>query len=123
MPIANTDLSKFLAGHATNILEMSEIEGFSFSLRESDKCVTAECTLPDGTIRYIIFEDHRVSNPHGEKPHVCNQWHKALGKPISFTMGKEIVENDKRVRILSACAIMCITQTSAYKEMKEAIFA
>lgn len=123
MLTAETSLSNFLKTFADEITQLCLSEGFMFEARETTSSVTVRCTLPDGYTRFIVFDDHRIENPHGEKQHVCNQWHKGLGDPISFTLGKNITDTQKVSKIISACAMMCITQTEAYKKIKEAVFA
>lgn len=123
MLTAEYSLSTFLTENRTLFLKFALREGVTFSVKESSRCVTVRCKLPNGHIRFIVFDDHRVDNPHGEKPHVCNQWHKAVGDPISFTMGKEITDATKLHNVLQAAAIMCLTQSKAYSEIKEKIFS
>lgn len=114
--------SAFLTENANKLLGLCIKEGFTFSVKESSRCITVRCTLPNGHIRFVIFDDHRTENPHGSKPHVCNQWHKAVGDPVSFTMGKMVSDTSQLQNILRAVAIMCLTQSEAYSEMKASIF-
>ncbi len=123
MQTAETSLSAFLVENKGLLLELALLEGFEFSVRQSLSSVTVRCELPNGHVRYIVFDDHRVENPHGGKPHVCNQWYKAIGAPISYTMGNEIKDEDFLQRVLQATAVMCLTQSKAYDEMKVGIFS
>lgn len=122
MPTAEKSFSAFLTENADHILKLCLLEGFVFSVKESSRCITVRCTLPNGHIRFVVFDDHRIDNPHGGKPHVCNQWHKAVGDPISFTMGKDITDSSQLQNVLRAVAVMCLTQSDAYNEMKAHIF-
>jgi hypothetical protein len=122
MQTAECSFSAFLAENADHLLELCQKEGFTFSVKESSRCITVRCTLPNSHVRFIIFDDHRVENPHGGKPHVCNQWHKAVGDPVSFTMGKELTNVSRLKSVLRATAVMCLTQSEAYNEMKAQIF-
>jgi hypothetical protein len=122
MPTADISFNSFLNKNTETILTICLREGFQFSVKESASSVTVRCTLPDSTVRFIVFDDHRTNNPHGGKPHVCNQWHKALGEPLSFTTGKQVTDAVKHKKVLLAVSIMCMTQSSAYTKMKESIF-
>lgn len=122
MPIAEASLSDFLSENADRILDLAEKEGFTFSVREGPRCITVRCTLPDGHVRFVVFDDHRVENPHGGKPHVCNQWYKAIGDPISYTMGKDVSNLSLIKKALRTTAVMCLTQSEAYNDMKTSIF-
>lgn len=122
MPTAEQSLSRFLSEYAEHLLELAQREGFAFSVRETARCVTVRCTLPDGHVRYVIFEDHRIENPHGGKPHVCNQWHKAIGEPTSYIMGREVQDVSLIQKALRATAVMCLTQSEAYNKIKKEIF-
>ncbi|MBP6949031.1 MAG: hypothetical protein KBC41_03085 [Candidatus Pacebacteria bacterium] len=123
MQTVKKSFSDFLNENKQRILELCLLEGFTFSIKESVRCVTVKCTLPDGHVRFVIFDDHRIENPHGEKPHVCNQWHKAIGDPISYSMGKDLTDMSKFQKALSATAVMCLTQSEAYNDMKVQIFS
>lgn len=122
MQTAEKTLSRFLEKFCAEITELCLLEGFKFQIKETERSITVKCTLPDGYVRFIVFDDHRKENPHGEKPHVCNQWYKGLGLPLSFTIGSDVKDITKVSKIISACALMCITQTKAYTEIKEMIF-
>lgn len=122
MPTAESSFSAFLAENADHLLLLCRKEGFAFSVKESSRCITVRCTLPGGHVRFVIFDDHRIENPHGGKPHVCNQWHKAVGDPISYTMGKDMADASQLESVLRATAVMCLTQSEAYNTMKETIF-
>ena len=122
MLTAEKSFSAFLAENADHLLELALKEGFVFSVKESARSITVRCTLPNGHVRFVIFDDHRINNPHGEKPHVCNQWHKAVGDPISFTVGKEVTDASQLQNVLRATAVMCLTQSDAYNDMKAHIF-
>jgi hypothetical protein len=122
MPTAEKLFSAFLTRNADHLVDLCLSEGFVFSVRESSRCVTVRCILPSGNVRFVVFDDHRIENPHGEKPHVCNQWHKAIGDPISFTMGEEITCASQLRKVLRATAVMCLTQSEAYNDMKVDIF-
>lgn len=122
MQTVEKPFSAFLSENADHLLELCVKEGFRFSVKESSCCVTVRCTLPDGYIRFIVFDDHRIQNPHGGKPHVCNQWHKAIGEPVSYTLGKEITDVSQLQRILRTTAVMCLTQSEGYIEMKSQVF-
>ena len=122
MPTAEKSFSVFLAENADRLLLLCQKEGFAFSIKESSRSITVRCTLPSGYVRYVVFDDHRTLNPHGGKPHVCNQWHKAVGDPISFTMGKEVTDVTRLQSVLRATAVMCLTQSDAYNDMKAQIF-
>ncbi len=122
MSTAEKSFSSFLAENADQILKLCQKEGFVFLVKESAQCITVRCTLPSGYVRFIVFDDHRIENSHGGKPHVCNQWHKSVGDPISFTMGKEVTSTSQIQNVLRAIAIMCLTQSDAYNEMKAQIF-
>ncbi len=122
MPTAEKSFSAFLTRNAAHLLDLCLLEGFTFFAKESSRCVTVKCTLPSGYVRYIVFDDHRIESPHGGKPHVCNQWHKAGGTPISFTVGNEIGDKARLQSVLQATAIMCLTQSEAYSDMKAQIF-
>ena len=122
MPTAEKSFSAFLAENADHILELCLSEGFAFLAKESPRCITVRCTLPSGYIRYIVFDDHRIENPHGGKPHICNQWHKGGGDPFSFTIGKEVTDTQQLRKVLRASAVMCLTQSEAYNDMKTNIF-
>lgn len=123
MLTAEKTFSTFLVENAESLLSLARKEGFIFSVKESSRCVTVRCVLPDGHVRFVVFDDHRTVNSHGGKPHVCNQWHKTIGDPISFTMGKDVSDVLKLQNILRATAIMCLTQSKAYHEMKDEIFS
>ncbi len=123
MQTADKSFSIFLAKNRDLILELCLSEGFVFLVKESSRCITVRCTLPSGYVRFVIFDDHRIENPHGGKPHVCNQWHKAVGDPISFTMGRDMADTLQLQNVLRATAIMCLTQSEAYNEMKIQIFS
>jgi hypothetical protein len=114
--------SAFLAENANHLLGLCLLEGFAFSVKESSRCVTVRCVLPSGYVRFVVFDDHRIESPHGGKPHVCNQWHKAVGDPISFTMGEDLTDASRLQSVLRATAVMCLTQTDAYGSMKADIF-
>lgn len=122
MPTADISFNSFLNKNTETILTICLREGFQFLVKESALCVTVRCTLPDSTVRFIVFDDHRTKNPHGGKPHVCNQWHKALGEPLSFTIGQKVSDSVKLKKILLATGVMCMTQSLAYAQMKESIF-
>lgn len=122
MPTAKKTLSTFLTENAENLLTLSIDEGFVFSVKESSQCITVRCRLPNNHVRFVIFDDHRTENPHEGKPHVCNQWHKAMGDPISFTIGSPISDPEKLHKVLLAVSVMCITQSDGYTVIKEAIF-
>lgn len=122
MPTAEKSFCTFLTENADHLLDLCLKEGFVFSVKESSRCITVRCTLPNGHVRFVVFDDHRIENPHGGKPHVCNQWHKALGDPISFTMGKEATNASQLQSVLRATAVMCLTQSDAYNDMKAHIF-
>lgn len=122
MLTAEHSFSAFLTENADYILELCLLEGFMFSVKESSRSITVRCTLPNGYVRFIIFDDHRIENPHGGKPHVCNQWHKAVGDPVSYTMGKDTVDASRLQDVLRATAVMCLTQCEAYNEMKWKLF-
>ncbi len=122
MSIAEKSFSAFLLENAGHLLEHCLKEGFTFSVKEGSQCITVKCILPSGYVRFVIFDDHRTENPHGGKPHVCNQWHKAVGDPISFTMGKEVSSDLQLQSVLQATAVMCLTQSDAYSDMKSKIF-
>ena len=109
--------------NADRILGTCEDEGYVFVVKRSPKCIVVRCALPDGNVRYIIFDDHRIDNPHGGKPHVCNQWHKALGVPLAYTIGEDVTDQNLLKRVLLAASVMCITQSAAYAEMKEQLFS
>lgn len=123
MQTANSVFSSFLAKNADQILDLCLAEGFTFRATESPACVTVRCTLPSGYVRYIIFDDHQTTNAHGGKPHVCNQWHKGDAVPISYEAGKDITETERLQHILRATAIMCLTQSDAYNDMKARVFS
>lgn len=123
MQTADKSFSIFLAKNRDLILELCLSEGFVFLVKESSRCITVRCTLPSGYVRFVVFDDHRIENPHGGKPHVCNQWHKAVGDPISFTMGRDMADALQLQNVLRATAIMCLTQSEAYNEMKIQIFS
>lgn len=123
MPTAENSFSLFLIENVDQLLELCQKEGFAFSVKESSRCITVRCRLPNGYIRFVVFDDHRIENLHGGKPHVCNQWHKAVGDPISFTMGKEVTDASQLQSVLRATAVMCLTQSDAYNDMKAQIFA
>lgn len=123
MPIAERSFSAYLTENADHLLKLCLSEGFVFSVKESSRCITVRCTLPSGYIRFVVFDDHRTENPHGGKPHVCNQWHKAVGDPLSFTIGKEVTDTSRLQSVLRATAVMCLTQSDAYNEMKAQIFS
>lgn len=122
MPTAENSLSTFLTENANKILGLALKEGFVFSVKESSRCITVRCILPDGHIRFVVFDDHRIENPHGGKSHVCNQWHKAVGDPVSYTMGKDVADASQLQNVLRAVAIMCLTQSDAYNDIKAQIF-
>ena len=122
MPTANSSFSAYLAKNRDQILELCLAEGFVFSVKESARCITVRCTLPSGYVRFVVFDDHRIINPHGGKPHVCNQWHKAVGDPISFTMGRDLADTSRLQEVLRATAVMCLTQSEAFNDMKAKIF-
>ena len=122
MPIAEKPFSAFLTENADYLLELCLVEGFVFSARESSRSITVRCTLPNGYIRFIVFDDHRIENPHGGKPHVCNQWHKAVGDPVSYTLGKDVLDASQLQNALKATAVMCLTQSDGYNIMKAEIF-
>lgn len=122
MPIAETSFSTFLTENVDQLLLLCQKEGFVFLVKESSRSITVQCTLPSGYVRYVVFDDHRIENPHGGKPHVCNQWYKAVGDPISFTMGKEVTDLSRLQSVLRATAVMCLTQSDAYNDMKAQIF-
>lgn len=122
MLTAEFSFDSFLKENAGDILSICYQEGFNFLVKESSRCITVQCILPDSTVRFIVFDDHRLENPHGGKPHVCNQWHKSLGDPLSFTTGRIITDDSKRRKILLAVSVMCITQSAGYAKMKESIF-
>lgn len=122
MPTAENSFSTFLSENANHILKLCLLEGFVFLVKESSRCITVRCTLPNGHVRFVVFDDHRIENPHGEKPHVCNQWHKAVGDPVSYTMGKDVTDSSQLQNILRAVAVMCLTQSDAYNSMKAQIF-
>jgi len=122
MRIAEKSFDGFLHDNADIIFQICKREGFKFEVRESSRCITVRCELPSGVVRFVIFDDHRIENPHGGKPHVCNQWHKAVGDPISFTMGNTIANHELIYKVLLATGVMCITQSEAYNEMKTQIF-
>lgn len=123
MLTAEKSFSAFLTQNADHLLELCLSEGFVFSVKESARCITVRCMLPDGYIRFVVFDDHRTVNPHGGKPHVCNQWHKAVGDPVSYTMGKELTDALQLQSVLRATAVMCLTQSNAYNDMKTKIFS
>ena len=104
-------------------LELCRNEGVLFSARTNKETVVVECTFLQGNKRYILFEDHRTENSHSNVPHICNQWSSAVGAPISFTFGEEITNHQILANALQAAAVMCITQSDAYKAMKAKIFA
>lgn len=122
MLTAEKSFSAFLTENADKLLDLCVKEGFKFSVKESLRCITVRCTLPNGHIRFVVFDDHRIENPHGGKPHVCNQWHKAVGDPISYTMGKDVTDASKLQNVLRTTAVMCLTQSDAYNDMKAQIF-
>lgn len=122
MLTAENSFSAFLIENADHILKLCLLEGFAFSVKESSRCITVRCVRPSGYVRFIVFNDHRIENPHGGKPHVCNQWHKAVGDPLSFTMGKEVTNASQLMSVLRATAVMCFTQSDAYDDMKAQIF-
>lgn len=122
MPTANSLFSAYLAENADLILRLCLAEGFVFSVKESARCITVRCTLPSAYVRFVVFDDHRIINPHGGKPHVCNQWHKAVGDPISFTMGRDLADTSRLQEVLRAAAVMCLTQSEAFNDMKAKIF-
>lgn len=122
MPTAEKSFSSFLFENADHILKLALKEGFVFSVKESSRRITVRCMLPNGHIRFVVFDDHRVENSHGNKPHVCNQWHKAVGDPVSFTLGKDITDTSQLENVLRATAIMCLTQSDAYDKMKVQLF-
>ncbi len=122
MSTAEKSFSAFLAEHADHLLLLCQKEGFVFSVKESARSITVQCTLPSGYVRFVVFDDHRIENPHGGKPHVCNQWYKAVGDPISFTIGKDVTDASQLKSVLRATAVMCLTQSEAYNEMKVQIF-
>jgi hypothetical protein len=122
MPTADKPFSYFLTENADKILELALEEGFAFSVKECSRSVFVQCTFPDGHTRFICFDDHRVENPHGGKPHVCNQWYKEVGTPVSYKMGKSVTDVPRLQNVLRAVAVMCLTQTEAYNGMKVQIF-
>ncbi len=122
MLTAESLFSAFLSKNADHILKLCLAEGFVFLVKESSRCVTVRCTLPNEYVRFVIFDDHRIENPHGSKPHICNQWHKAVGVPVSYTMGKDVTDGVQLQNILRATAIMCLTQSEGYDDMKAQIF-
>lgn len=122
MLTANHPFSDFLSENANHLLGLAQKEGFVFLVKGSSRCVTVRCTFPDGHVRFVIFDDHRDENSHGGTPHVCNQWHKADGDPISFTVGKEMPDASRLQNVLRATAVMCLTQSEAYNEMKAQVF-
>ncbi len=123
MQTAEKPFSAFLNKVADQLVELCLAEGFVFSVKESSRCMTVRCTLPDGYVRFIVFDDHRIQNPHGGKPHVCNQWHKAIGDPMSYTLGKDVTDATKLQNILRATAVMCLTQCETYTGMKLGLFS
>ncbi len=122
MSTTDKSFSAFLAENAGHFLELCLLEGFVFSVRKSAHRITIRCALPSGIVRFVIFDDHRVASPHGGKPHVCNQWYKAVGDPLSFTMGEEVNDASRLQSVLRATAVMCLTQSEAYNDMKARIF-
>lgn len=123
MLIAKKSFSAFFAENKDHVLDLCLHEGFVFSVRESKQCITVRCVSPSGHVRFAIFEDHRTVNLHGGKPHVCNQWYKDAGDPVSFMTGKEVTDTLRLQSVLQATAIMCLTQTEAYNNMKVIIFS
>ncbi len=123
MPTANGLFSAFLSENVDQILNLCLAEGFVFSVKESSQSVTVRCTLPSGQVRFIVFDDHRITNSHSGKPHVCNLWYKAVGDPVSFTMGKNLVNTQRLHEVLRATAVMCLTQNEAFNDMKTKIFS
>lgn len=122
MQTAKKTFSDFIIENKEILLQLATVEGFRFSVKESSRCVTVRCTLPNDGIRFIIFDDHRIDNPHGSKPHICNQWHKTVGDPISYTLGTDVVDKLKLHNTLLATAVMCLTQCDGYNVMKAEIF-
>jgi hypothetical protein len=122
MRTAEKSFSDFLTENRGLLLDLCLKEGFMFSVKESSRSITVRCTLPNGYVRFVVFDDHRIENPHGGKPHVCNQWHKAVGAPVSYTMGKDVTDASQLQNVLRTTAVMCLTQSEAYNEMKAKIF-
>lgn len=122
MPTAEHTFSAFLAENADLLLKLALKEGFAFSVKESTRSITVRCTMPCGYVRFVVFDDHRIENPHGGKPHVCNQWHKAIGDPVSYTLGKDVTDASQLESALRATAVMCLTQSEGYNDMKAKIF-
>lgn len=122
MQIVEKPFSTFLTENTDHILELALQESFVFSVKESLRCVTVRCMLPSGHIRFVVFDDHRTDNAHGGKPHVCNQWHKETDEPVSYTTGIDMTDASRLQNVLRAVAVMCLTQSSGYNDMKTNIF-
>lgn len=122
MQTANNTFAGFLETHNPFILQLCYQEGFTFLVRKSSRCITVRCTLPDQSIRFVTFDDHRTENPHGGKAHICNQWYKGIGDPLSFTIGKPVKNKDEVQKVLLAVAVMCMTQSTGYNTIKEGLF-